>query len=43
MAGAVLAKNGLREATYVVVASLIMLLFKSPVAPMTVGMMTAAL
>ncbi len=43
MVGAVLAQNDLREATDVVIASLIMLVFKSPVAPITIGMMTAAL
>jgi len=43
LVASLLAQNGAREATAVVVASLVMLVFKSPVAAMTVGMITAGL
>lgn len=43
MASALLAQNGLREATDVVVASLVMPVFKSPVTAMTVDVIITGL
>lgn len=43
LVASLLAQNGVRETTAVVIASLVMLVSKSPVAAMTAGMITAGL
>lgn len=43
LVASLLAQNGLREATAVLAASLVMLVLKSPVAAMAIGMITAGI